>query len=179
MNADQFVRDLQALADKILSAKPNYPQSTVRSAQTWTAIRAINPAPDRDLNDDIADLLARFYISPVVVGEISFATPWPGMRRIRFATFKDPSRKAIHLYVDTYESLVYQAPNAWDTQTSIDQNSNDFLDCLYNYAYYLSLRTTQQIMVTSQLRSLESGFIERIRHISGYEWWLRNIVLPR
>ncbi|MEJ5223755.1 MAG: hypothetical protein WHV44_04810 [Anaerolineales bacterium] len=176
MHADDFVEHLQSLGRKILSTRPGaYPQPITQAARTWAAIHPIEPQPDQTVQDDIADLMARYYISPVVIGDFAFVTPTLRLRRLRFLTFKRPNRKALNLFVDTFESKVYQAPNAWDTQTSIEQSSSDFLDCLGSYAYHLSLCTVQNIAVPSQLRSLESEFLMRIGSIPGSVWWRQTV----
>lgn len=180
MHADAFVELLQSLGRKLLATRPGtYPQPITQAARSWAAIHPIDPPPSQPVRDDIADLLARYYISPVVIGDFAFVPPALRLRRLRFLTFKLPTRKAVNLFVDTFESLVYQAPNAWDTQTSIEQASGDFLDCLGSYAHYLSNHTVQNIAVAAQLRSLESEFLARIGAIAGSAWWRQNIIKSR
>ncbi len=172
MHADDFVEMLQSLGRKILAARPStYPQRITQSAHTWAAIHPIEPPPAQTVQDDIADLMTRYYISPVIIGDFAFVPPDLRLRRMRFLTFKSPNRKAINLFVDTFESQVYQAPNTWDTQTSIEQTSGNFLDCLGSYAHHLSNCTLQNIAVAAQLRSLESEFLYRIGTIPGSAWW--------
>lgn len=178
MKADNFIDSLRNLSQKVLAAKPGeYPQSTIQNARTWRDIRVIEPRPTQVVQDDIADLLACYFVSPVVIGEFKFEPPLPGMRRLRFATFKPKNRPMASLYVDTFENMVYQSTSASQTQSLISQTSGDFLDCLSSYAYYLSHRTTRSIADAVQLRSLESEFLSRISSIPGSEWWRQNIAL--
>lgn len=180
MHAEAFVELLQSLGRKILSTRPGtYPQPITQAALTWAAIHPIEPPPSQPVQDDIADLVARYYISPAVIGDFAFVPPTLRLRRLRFLTFKLPNRKAINLFVDTFESAVYQAPNTWDTQTSIEQTSSDFLDCLGSYAHHLSYCTLQNIAVVSQLRSLESEFLLRISTLPGSAWWRQTVSRER
>ncbi len=180
MHATDFVDQLQGLARKMLPARAGtYPQPIIRSAKSWAAIYPIEPPPQQAVQDPIADLLTRYYISPTLIGNFTFVSPDLGLRRLRFLVYKSPRQKAINLYVETFENQVYQAPNTWDTQTSINQTSGDFLDCLGSYAYHLSHCTLSNLSVAAQLRSLESEFLMRISAIAGSAWWRENIIKPR
>lgn len=177
MHADAFVEMLQSLGRKILAARPAaYPQPITRSARTWAAIYRIDPPPSQPVQDDIADLMTRYYISPAVIREFSFVRPQFGVRRVLFLVFKAPDRKPINLFVDTFEHQVYQAAHNGDEQMPIGQLSPAFLDCLGSYAYFLSHCTTQNLSNLSQLRLLQDDFLTRIHTIPGSDWWQQTVM---